>query len=140
MELTYFIYASDARQAICSDEMNAILTVSQRNNAANKVTGFLYHEDGVFLQYIEGPKRASFDTLNSIRKDTRHTGLRLLSTGELKHRYFSEWDMGLVQQSSVSLKELGILEDSAQDLKRIDFVDLLVFLSSNSEMMAEKAA
>lgn len=140
MGMVYSMYASDARQAIRSDEMNAILTVSQRNNAVNQITGFLYHEEGVFLQYIEGPEKAIFDTLNRIKKDVRHTGFRLLSTGALKHRYFSEWDMGLVQQSFISLKQLALLEGSAQDLEQVDFLDILVFLSSNSEMMAAKAA
>jgi hypothetical protein len=74
-------------------EVDRIVAVSQRNNAALAVTGFLLAHDGFFIQALEG----DFDTLSSlinrIALDSRHRDLVVVETELVAQRAFGRWSM-----------------------------------------------
>lgn len=101
--LTAILYRSEALTGEGSPEDRAILDISRRNNAARDITGFLYREDDVFYQWLEGPGQAVADTFAAIRSDPRHTGVRELSRHSISGRNFGMWTMGHTDRHAVSL-------------------------------------
>lgn len=101
--LTAILYRSAALTAEGSPEDRAILDISRRNNAARSITGFLYREDDVFYQWLEGPDRAVSDTFDAIRADPRHTGVRELGRHPVAARNFRLWSMGHTDRRTMSL-------------------------------------
>lgn len=140
MDSIYLLYASNSNVGSDRKELNRILNISQKMNMICEITGFLYLEDGVFMQYLEGPRKAVFETLGRIKKDPRHHGLRLLATGDITQRYFPNWQMGFVQQRLVPLSEIISLERGAEALEAFDPMDLFVFLSGSNELISARAA
>jgi hypothetical protein len=70
----HFFYLSSARSTSVSDEIDAILAASSRNNVKVDVTGMLLFHEGSFIQYLEGP---------------------------VAQRLFGEWSMGFRQNNSL---------------------------------------
>ncbi len=90
----HFFYLSSASRMLAASELEAILEVSRRNNAAAGVTGMLIHHEGTFIQYLEGPHDAVVATERRIRRDRRHSGVLTLSQGTDGRRLFDGWSMG----------------------------------------------
>ena len=70
-----------------------ILSVSQRNNERDGLTGALAISDGWFLQVLEGPPTALDGLLRRLNADTRHRDLVILSRKRVLGRLFAEWSM-----------------------------------------------
>lgn len=88
------VYASTASWAMSNADLNEIIDVSRRNNRKNGVTGMLLHIDRGFLQVLEGPKAAVEETFTRIKRDRKHTALRVLVEQETGGRLFDGWSMG----------------------------------------------
>lgn len=92
MALMQLIYAS--RPFGYDDAMLAsILLDARRCNARDGITGALICRADLYLQLLEGPKRAVEDCYARIRRDDRHIEPRLLMKRSIKTRLFPEWDM-----------------------------------------------
>jgi hypothetical protein len=90
------VYISRISNDLVSDidaEVERIVAVSQRNNAALAVTGLLLAHGGFFIQALEG----DFDTLsgliNRIAHDPRHFDLKVVETELVAQRAFGRWSM-----------------------------------------------
>lgn len=73
--------------------ISQILSVSQRNNTRDGLTGALAISDGWFLQVIEGEKDHIDHLLRRLVGDTRHKNLEVLDRQPIKERLFAEWSM-----------------------------------------------
>lgn len=58
MTLEYLLYRSTGRIEQFGDDCTNILRVARLRNADLGLTGFLHAEDGVFVQWLEGPAKA----------------------------------------------------------------------------------
>ncbi len=86
-------YISTATATMTDADVDAILAVSRRNNAAAGVTGLLLYDGRRFLQALEGAPEAVERAYQRIRLDPRHRAVVLLSGGEVEQRAFGAWSM-----------------------------------------------
>lgn len=86
------VYTSAALRA--APDLEGILEVSRRNNAANGLTGILLFAEGNFIQALEGPKEALDATYARIAADPRHRQIIDLFRAPLLARNFPDWSMG----------------------------------------------
>jgi hypothetical protein len=108
------IYISTARSELSAVELDGILRVSRRNNAAAGVTGLLIVGGRRFLQALEGPPDAVMQTYDRIKADARHFAAVTLDNRPISQRSFSSWAMG--QQPSKALRGDGTLADDVAAL------------------------
>lgn len=95
------IYISTARAMLSEQELDTILCVSRRNNAAAGVTGLLIVGGRRFLQALEGPTAAVKQTYERIKADKRHFAAVLLDSREIEERSFAMWAMGHQPSKSI---------------------------------------
>ena len=91
--LHQLVYVSSASELFERTELESILAVSRRNNAAVGVTGMLLYKDGNLMQVLEGEEDAVRQTYTRISVDPRHRGLLILLEGPVEERAFEEWEM-----------------------------------------------
>ncbi len=88
------LYISTARTPMPPAELDAVLRLSRRNNAAAGVTGLLVVGGRRFLQALEGPEEAVRATFERIRRDARHFAVVVLADHAITERQFATWSMG----------------------------------------------
>ena len=71
-----------------------IVSVSQRNNSRDGVTGFLIFDKTWFIQILEGNRAQVSDTYNRIARDPRHMGATVTDARNVPARSFPNWTMG----------------------------------------------
>jgi hypothetical protein len=96
------LYASRAVDRVTAATVDAILEEARRNNPGAGITGMLCFTDELFIQVIEGGRDAVCELYNSLVRDARHTGIRLLRFEEITERGFGAWTMGKVDFSRTS--------------------------------------
>ncbi len=84
-------------------ELDAIIEVSKRRNAQAGITGVLRYDGAYFLQVLEGPRTPVEAMMARIRRDPRHTDIRILHAGPLEQRDFGNWHMMLVTEEEMAL-------------------------------------
>jgi hypothetical protein len=99
--LVRLIYASRAVDA-SADATESIVAQSQHHNPANGITGILCFSGGVYLQALEGGRRAVNDLYGHILRDARHKDIVLLHYEEITERRFAGWTMGQVNLSRIN--------------------------------------
>jgi methanogenic corrinoid protein MtbC1 len=86
-------YKSTATSAPGSADLQALVGKARKRNRSLGITGMLLFEDGCFLQTLEGPPD-KLDTLwASIKRDTRHDHIEVLSEHIVPTRLFSDCDL-----------------------------------------------
>jgi len=92
------LYRSEARidglemmKAIAS-----LLAVSARNNLRDRITGLFVHNDGAFVQVLEGDRALVEACYRRIAADDRHRNLEILIAEPAEQRLFPRWSMGFV--------------------------------------------
>jgi len=88
------------RSANCAD----IYLTARRLNTRVGITGYLHHEDGIFVQFIEGPPWSIKALLNNIERDSRHASLTILKSCEASERRFRGWDMAFTNEETRRFK------------------------------------
>ncbi len=88
------VYLSRSRQTMSDNELDDILASSRINNANRGVTGMLLYAANTFLQVLEGPKVRVDALFDELYLDDRHSGARVLYSGEVEERSFDNWSMG----------------------------------------------
>ncbi len=123
--LYHVVYCSRAADGIDDAEVGRIVISAQRHNPAHHITGMLAFGNGVFFQWIEGP-RAQIERLMAIlHADPRHHDIVSLSqTEEVRERLYPDWDMEQVEAEDlreVLQDALGTADDqnNAAALTRI---------------------
>lgn len=87
-------YVSTAAASFDDTALADLLAQSRSSNHDHDLTGMLLYRRGRFFQVLEGPDDAVRDLMTKIRRDPRHTDVRVLLTEHLEERRFSEWTMG----------------------------------------------
>ncbi len=100
--LVRLMYVSRAADSVNQNELVAILKKSKANNVGQGVTGVLCFSAGIFLQVLEGGRRAVSALYNKIANDPRHHDVVLLSYEEIGERSFAGWSMGRANLSRLN--------------------------------------
>ncbi|HEU0066732.1 MAG TPA: BLUF domain-containing protein [Sphingomonas sp.] len=108
------LYISTARVMLNREQLNDVLRVSRRNNAAADVTGLLVVGGRRFLQVLEGPTAAVHTTFDRIRADPRHFAAVVLADQSITERSFDGWAMGYKPGAEVTGKQ-----DIAKDIEAL---------------------
>jgi len=99
--LVRLLYASRTVDS-SPDAIEAILAQSRQFNPTCGITGILCYGGGIFLQAIEGGRKAVSDLYGHIQRDQRHTDVVLLHYEEISERRFGGWTMGQVNLSRIN--------------------------------------
>lgn len=83
-----------------------VLKVSQRNNKAQGLSGYLLFDKDYFAQVLEGEAAAVEAALARIRVDPRHRDVTLLGSRERRTRQFEGWTMGGATIDSLADREI----------------------------------
>ncbi len=100
--LVRLLYASRAASQVDPTTIESILEQSRRSNPALGVTGILCHGGDVYMQVLEGGRRAVNELYNKIVRDPRHKEVLLLHYEEVPERRFAGWTMGQVNLSKIN--------------------------------------
>ncbi|WP_185968524.1 BLUF domain-containing protein [Paracoccus sp. M683] len=104
-DLTHFLYRSNAREGLGQDDIDSIIAQARIRNDQSGLTGCLHFEDGLFFQWLEGPRAPLDAVIRLIRSDPRHSDIADLSYGPLKRRHFADWQMRVTNRDSGSLMD-----------------------------------
>lgn len=107
--LCHVVYCSRAAAGVYQAEVGRIVASSQRHNPVRGITGVLSFANGVFFQWIEGP-RAEIDALMEILyRDRRHHDIVSLDQAEeTRERLYPDWDMEQVGAEDIR----AVLQDA----------------------------
>lgn len=100
--LTRLLYVSRAVRKDDKAAIESILASARQHNPENGITGVLCYGGGIFLQAIEGGRKAVNDLYAQIIRDPRHTDVQLLHYEEITERHFGGWTMGQVNLSKLN--------------------------------------
>jgi len=98
-KLVQMVYISRANIPVSSHsgeigpEVSKILRKSRSNNRAKNIVGALYFGNGYFFQCLEGDENVLMALYETLKKDTRHTDLRIISMKPISERSFGDWEM-----------------------------------------------
>ena len=87
------VYRSIAAPDLESAAIFEIVETSARKNPSREITGFLIHDEGRFLQLVEGPSESLDDLLVDLGNDPRHSSIEVLERAEASQRFFPNWRM-----------------------------------------------
>jgi hypothetical protein len=87
------LYVSSAKHLFSRTDLNGILAISRKNNAALGVSGILLYKGGNLMQLLEGEERAVVDLYAKIGQDPRHHDLTMIWDGVEDERQFPSWSM-----------------------------------------------
>ena len=88
------VYVSAAVTSFTNEELLQLLEIARRNNERLGVTGMLLYKDGEFMQALEGDEPTVRELTEKIRRDPRHTDIRILLERPANAREFPDWSMG----------------------------------------------
>ncbi|MCQ0969950.1 BLUF domain-containing protein [Paracoccus sp. TK19116] len=101
----HFLYRSNASAELGQDQIDAIVDEARQRNAEMALTGCLHYEDGLFFQWLEGPKSKLDEVIAMIRRDPRHEDMTDLAYGPSRGRQFGDWTMRSTNRDEASLLE-----------------------------------
>ena len=90
-------YASVAARPLSPSELDALLQDAQGFNQGAGVSGVLCYDNGVFIQYFEGPEAGVRRVYERIRASAIHRQLEELSSAPIAERQFDGWHMAFCQ-------------------------------------------
>ena len=100
--LVRLLYVSRAVDPDATSATQSILAAARQHNLNNGITGILCYGGGIYVQAIEGGRKAVNHLYNHILKDPRHTDVELLHYEEITERRFGGWTMGQVNLSKLN--------------------------------------
>jgi len=92
-QISALVYLSKEKYPFTEGGIQVLAQKSARKNAALHISGYLAYKEGLFVQYLEGPKNNLNDLFHVIRADSRHQIFKEIRIGELGKRHFKGWDM-----------------------------------------------
>lgn len=115
--LRRLIYASRVARAVRFADAEAIANAASARNQQAGLTGLLLYTPSHFLQVLEGPAQAVQQTLTRIKRDPRHSDLRVIDEQEVEAREFGSWSM--------TARFAGAKPDELERLKLDEALELL---------------
>jgi len=129
------LYISTARVQLSRTQLEAILHTARRRNAAVGITGLLVVGGRRFLQALEGPSAAVFETFERIRQDPAHFAIVELARGPITERAFGDWSMGYRVGGSAG-DEISVPSSVARLIEPMPDPVLRAYFSGFAEMHA----
>jgi len=96
------MYVSQASGGITTTVTSSILETAKAHNAVNGITGVLCQGQDIFIQVLEGERKALNHLLARIFRDSRHKEMEIVLLQEIQDRMFPLWAMAHV---NISLDE-----------------------------------
>jgi hypothetical protein len=120
-ELRSLAYRSVAVSTPSDADLHDLLTVAQRRNKAEGLSGVLVVDQGTFFQWLEGPSAALGRVWDSISRDARHKQVTVLRDEPISRRVFDGWDLRIAKGARVSVEAAvaAIQSSSPQLLKHL---------------------
>ncbi len=110
------VYCSQASADLDDEVIASIIATARHHNPRLGITGLLVFGQGIFFQWLEGPRDNVTGLLARIAADTRHTNLVVLSQeDDIRDRLFPEWDMEWVEAADIREVLEDALEQSADE-------------------------
>lgn len=106
--MSWILYRSRSLVAPRSPAAASIWLSARTNNHARGLHGYLHHEGGTFVQYIEGPDDALTVMMDRIRRDGRHRDMRTLACGPQLPGRFRGWDMAMSDAETMAFADSGL--------------------------------
>ena len=96
------VYCSRATAGVDAAAVDKIIATARRGNPALGITGLLVFGNGIFFQWLEGPRHGVLELMDKIKADPRHGSVVQLSAAEeVRERLFPDWDMELVATDDI---------------------------------------
>lgn len=92
-------YVSTATAPLAADDFRILTTRARARNAAQGLTGFLFHQPPRFYGVLEGPERKVLARMEAIISDPRHRELTVLREERLFEARYRNWAFGLLPQA-----------------------------------------
>jgi blue light- and temperature-responsive anti-repressor len=86
-------YKSVATASPSNHDLRSLVGKARTRNRNMSITGMLLYENGSFLQTLEGPPDKLGALWTSIKQDSRHDHIEVLSEHIAPARLFSDWDL-----------------------------------------------
>lgn len=145
-QLERLIYISEAKPGLTENGIRKIVNMAHLRNQMANITGLLVHDDGHFLQILEGEPHEVEETYGRISEDGRHLNCQLLLAQPIAKRAFPKWLMGyrdretLLTEDGLTLLDLKAICKAAdrRDLKQNRA--LYGFLATLLDQFTQKAA
>ena len=97
--LLQVIYVSTATVPLAPEEFTALATRARARNAAQGLTGFLFHQPPRFYGVLEGPERKVLARMEAIATDPRHRALTVLREERIPEPRYRNWAFGVLPQA-----------------------------------------
>ena len=111
--LVRIFYVSEIAPGCTEVDVKVILGQAQVRNRRLDVTGMLAKSDGHFCQVVEGRPEAVDQIMDRVRRDKRHTRLRVLMELPCQRRLFEGWAMGLIIRDDMAAEMRQLHEAGA---------------------------
>lgn len=109
------VYCSRAAAQVDAATVDQIIATSRRNNPRLGITGMLVFGEGIFFQWLEGPRASVMGLMERLHSDDRHGQIVVLSEiEESGERLFPQWDMELVEAQDIRVVLVDALQDHHQ--------------------------
>lgn len=125
------------------ENIDEILSVSQRNNLEAGLTGALIYDNKSFLQWLEGGAAEIRAVFERIANDPRHSNVKLLSVRILENRLFPNWTMTAAVAQDQTLRGLTLVPH----LSLVEFTpaqwsetDVVCFMDALSDYLTHRPA
>jgi hypothetical protein len=105
-EYLRIVYTSHAVVTCRQEQLADILRLARPANHAAGISGYLLYEQGIFAQWLEGPREAVETLWGKLQHDPRHYNIELLSAQVVRHRTFALWSMGISSSQDSMLNNL----------------------------------
>ena len=99
--LVRLMYASRMAKTCSPADLQDILEVSRKNNAAMGVTGALLYSVRGFLQCMEGAPEPVNELYRRIVRDPRNESVSLISYTRTGQRCFPKWSMAYMREDQI---------------------------------------
>ncbi|MGB0596227.1 MAG: BLUF domain-containing protein [Rubripirellula sp.] len=120
------IYTSLATYPLDKRALLDLLHEARGFNHIDGITGLLMHDDGHFLQVIEGPVSEIANLIQRLARDGRHKHFEIHEDVETESRLFPHWSMGFGEMSDPALAFLpGIISQTDQQERFTELVNRL---------------
>ncbi|MEV8336938.1 BLUF domain-containing protein [Leucobacter sp. NPDC077196] len=114
--LRSLVYSSEAITRFYQDDLDRLLLQARAHNESVGITGILLYKNDQFIQFLEGPPDAVGELTERIRRDARHTNVRILIDEFTLERQFDDWTMGYQPLKHQSSTVLPGFRDSFADI------------------------
>ena len=108
-----YSYCSRAAPGVGMTEVEGIIAVARVHNSRWGITGMLVFGEGVFFQWLEGPRESIAALAQRLAADPRHDTIIVLDESEeVRERLFPKWDMELVSATDIREVLVDAIEEA----------------------------